>query len=275
MANPSKATSIPSDVLTQIVQSDLPPGILVMKLNEMEISYRGKTPIPMKNPSWKLCKVCSALFYCSTSKQRQRMVTCSSACKGQLLARSRSAQVHPPEQRSGMILKVCDQCGKEVWRPKAWMNNEHFYCSRRCHGLVASQKLIPYAGKGRKNWTEETIEAHRERVSGPNSNFWKGGITLYKKKGSYKGVRYVHCPKEYMDMARSDGLVPEHRLIVAQAIGRSLQRSENVHHINHDSTDNRVENLALFASVTDHKNFEYHGSPAPIWSGGDLSGSVA
>ena len=68
-------------------------------------------------------------------------------------------------------------------------------------------------------------------------------------------------------MARKDGYVMEHRLIVAQVLGRLLLRVEVVHHLNYDATDNRVENLALFASNRDHKLFEHHGTPAPIWSG--------
>lgn len=71
-------------------------------------------------------------------------------------------------------------------------------------------------------------------------------------------------------MARANGYVLEHRLVVATTIGRALHRSEAVHHINHNSMDNRPENLMLFASNQDHKLFEAHGSPAPLWSGSNL-----
>ena len=66
-------------------------------------------------------------------------------------------------------------------------------------------------------------------------------------------------------MARKDGYVMEHRLLVAMTIGRSLSRRECVHHINHDATDNRIENLMLFATNADHKRYE-HGQPTiPLW----------
>ena len=68
-------------------------------------------------------------------------------------------------------------------------------------------------------------------------------------------------------MARKDGYVMEHRLKVAQAIGRSLTRAQCVHHINHDATDNRLANLMLFATNADHKRFEHGAAIKPLWCG--------
>lgn len=70
-----------------------------------------------------------------------------------------------------------------------------------------------------------------------------------------------------MAMARSDGYVMEHRLVVATALGRPLLRTECVHHINHDPLDNRLANLELFACNRDHKLYEAHKTPLPVWSG--------
>lgn len=94
-------------------------------------------------------------------------------------------------------------------------------------------------------------------------------------KGNYVGPRYVRCPPEYAAMARADGYVMEHRLAVAIALGRLLTRTECVHHVNHNPRDNRLENLALFASNGDHKRHESRGTPAPIWSGSPLSTTPA
>lgn len=85
---------------------------------------------------------------------------------------------------------------------------------------------------------------------------WKGGVTLKRPKGNYTGVRYVRCPPELLSMARSDGYISEHRLVMAQWVGRLLTRSECVNHVDHDPSDNRRENLDLWPTNGDHKRGE-------------------
>jgi hypothetical protein len=91
---------------------------------------------------------------------------------------------------------------------------------------------------------------------GPANPAWKDGVTYFRKHGNYKPIKYVRCPIEFLAMARKDGYVMEHRLIVATATGRALLGVEVVHHKNHDPQDNRLENLELFASNQEHKKTE-------------------
>ena len=70
---------------------------------------------------------------------------------------------------------------------------------------------------------------------------WKGGKV---KQGAYSYV-LVEPGSKFAGMAITTGYVAEHRLVMAESLGRPLDRSETVHHINGDKMDNRLENLQL------------------------------
>lgn len=59
------------------------------------------------------------------------------------------------------------------------------------------------------------------------------------------GYRVVYLPGH--PMANSANQVFEHRLVMSEHLGRDLLPAENVHHINGDRLDNRLENLELWS----------------------------
>jgi hypothetical protein len=98
-------------------------------------------------------------------------------------------------------------------------------------------------------------------MSGPLNPAWKGGVTVFKKHGNYSGVRYVRAPEWARPMARGDGYVMEHRLLMAEMCGFMLMRTECVNHENHDPTDNARMNLTLWPDNRTHKLYEWGKCP--------------
>lgn len=63
------------------------------------------------------------------------------------------------------------------------------------------------------------------------------------------GYRSIVVPLDspFLPMADDRGRVYEHRLVVAESLGRCLTADEEVHHVNADKHDNRLSNLRLFS----------------------------
>jgi len=114
------------------------------------------------------------------------------------------------------------------------------FCSTGCRNKI-------YKGPGNPNIAKW----------GPDNPAWKGGVTFKRSKGNYIGPKYVRCPPEFAGMARKDGYVMEHRLVVAKRLGRCLARTEVVHHGDHNTRNNADGNLELFASNGEHKKQEW------------------
>ncbi len=77
-----------------------------------------------------------------------------------------------------------------------------------------------------------------------NSAHWKGGRCL--KDG------YVFILKKEHPFCNQRGYMREHRLVMEEYIGRYLEKKEIVHHKNGIKNDNRIENLELLNSQSDH-----------------------
>lgn len=113
---------------------------------------------------------------------------------------------------------ACIDCGKERW-------------VRVEHSQVTSIRCS---------------KCHNSRVHlncrGEKHHSWKGGRC--KSQEGYIRVR-IFPDNSFFKMAQQCGYVTEHRLVMAQHLGRCLEDWEFVHHLNSIRDDNRIENLQL------------------------------
>ncbi len=112
---------------------------------------------------------------------------------------------------------ACERCGKA-----RWVQYNQLLAGR--HKLCFQCANITRVPRGDKS---------------PN---WKGGRHL-----DVRGYNHVLLSRNdfYFPMANKSGYVPEHRLVMAKSLGRSLQDWEVIHHKNGIKNDNRQENLEL------------------------------
>lgn len=117
-------------------------------------------------------------------------------------------------------------------------------------------------GRIRSKEARENIALGKMGNKNPN---WKGHT---KDKFGYILI-YVGADHPMSDARK---YCYEHRLVMAENIGRMLRPEEVVHHKleieggSGDVSDNRIENLILFSNQTDHMNYHAKISKSPIWT---------
>lgn len=109
--------------------------------------------------------------------------------------------------------------------------------------------------------SQAASEIRSKACEGKASGNFKG----YRRK-STKGYVVLYRPGE--EGTDKNGMIMEHRYIMAQKIGRPITPSEVVNHINGIKNDNRIENLRLmdFGEHSTHHNLERRGSLSTKYS---------
>lgn len=101
-------------------------------------------------------------------------------------------------------------------------------------------------GIPRRSHAEAMTLAAKSGKNNPrdDSQFYNWEGRRWKDRKGYVHI-LLHPDNPYYCMAKSDGSVSEHRLVMAKHLGRPLESWEIVHHINGIKSDNRIENLKL------------------------------
>jgi len=71
---------------------------------------------------------------------------------------------------------------------------------------------------------------------------------------------------DHPDARKYDGYVLEHRYVMEQHIGRPLRSGEHVHHLDHDRTNNAIDNLLIVDPI---EHAKYHTSQPRVHQSAD------
>lgn len=145
---------------------------------------------------------------------------------------------------------LCRHCGDskpcdEMTRRRGLKHGHTPTECRKCRNRVYAAPMNECACGGAKRRTAERCrECHRQHM---HKNFRS---RIYNRRvvgATSKTVDgYVQRFEPDSPMANSQGYVMEHRYVMGQALGRPLVRTENVHHLDGDRSNNDPSNLELW-----------------------------
>lgn len=142
---------------------------------------------------------------------------------------------------------VCDVSFHQI-------NKKRKYCSQNCYWVmkkIRGDRVLHTEVTKRK--IAESKLGHKNPQYGKDP--WNKGKKLPQMHGEnhpgYKGG-YINR-QGYREICVKGESILEHRYVLQCHLGRALHSDEIVHHINHNKTDNRLENLQIVTRA-EHMN---------------------
>jgi hypothetical protein len=159
------------------------------------------------------------------------------------------------ESKRKALTKLCIVCQSSFSTPPS---RDSIYCSKSCHRTHKNTIDNP-------SWTRDVSGENNpmfgvQRFGKDNPMFgkrkdecslWKGGRKVRKD-----GYVLIAVADDYLNPAdtTSSGTkyALEHRVVMEQHIGRPLLKTEVVHHVDRNPSNNHIDNLELFSSHEEH-----------------------
>ena len=148
-----------------------------------------------------------------------------------------------------MIKMNCIQCGKKFSFYPCEKNRK--FCSFKCYWKSLIGNIVPW-NKGKKMTKKycDTVAKTMIGLKGETARGWRGG----RRMDSW-GYVLIYSPNH--PYKNNSNAVRENRLVMEKYLGRYLSPKEVVHHINGDTSDNRIENLRLFKNHSEHMKYHH------------------
>ncbi len=149
----------------------------------------------------------------------------------------------------------CINCGKNIWdgsthcKSCAQRNVSKSCKMRKTMGKANDEKLR--AALNRLYVVENKTQKEIAIILGITSVYYHLKRLGIKKTGKFQRTKnqpsfgWINQPEVRRFICINGKEVGEHRYIMEQYLGRPLHQDEVVHHINEDTLDNRIENLAV------------------------------